>query len=85
MPQWVKRAVKYRDRGKCVCCGKDLSGVIDCEDESLAHYDHMVSLHLGGLNDICNIRLLCSDCNLTKSADSHTGITYKDWYDFGEI
>lgn len=85
IPQWVKRAVKYRDRGKCVCCGKDLSGIIDCEDESSVHYDHMVSLHSGGLNDICNIQLLCSDCNLTKSADSYTGITYKDWYDFGEI
>lgn len=85
IPQWVKRAVKYRDRGKCVCCGKDLSGIIDCEDESSVHYDHMVSLHSGGLNDLCNIQLLCSNCNLTKSADSYTGTTYKDWYDFGEI
>ena len=26
MPEWVKRAVFYRDRGRCVLCGKDLSG-----------------------------------------------------------
>lgn len=28
MPQWVKRAVFYRDRGKCVLCGNDLSGLL---------------------------------------------------------
>lgn len=84
IPQWVKRAVKYRDRGKCVCCGKDLSGLLDCEDNSSVHYDHMVSLRSGGLNDVCNIQLLCRKCNLKKSADSFTGITYQDWYDFEE-
>lgn len=82
IPNWVKRAVKYRDRGKCVCCGKDLSGTLDCEDEASVHYDHMVSLRSGGLNDVCNIQLLCSSCNLQKSADSYTGQSYKDWYDF---
>ena len=85
IPQWVKRAVKYRDRGRCVCCGKDLSGLIDCEDEASVHYDHMVSLNSGGMNDISNIQLLCSDCNLKKSSDSYTEITYKDWYDFDEM
>ena len=82
IPQWVKRAVKYRDRGKCVCCGKDLSGTLDCEDEASVHFDHMVSIHSGGLNDVCNIQLLCSNCNLQKSADSYTSQRYKDWYDF---
>lgn len=82
IPQWVKRAVKYRDRGKCVCCGKDLSGTLDCEDETSVHYDHMVSLHFGGLNDVCNIQLLCSSCNLHKSANSYTSQRYKDWYNF---
>lgn len=82
IPLWVKRAVKFRDRGRCICCGKDLSGLIDCEDENAVHYDHMVSLNEGGLNDVCNIQLLCRQCNLSKSSDSFTNTTYKDWYDF---
>lgn len=82
IPLWVKRAVKFRDRGRCVCCGKDLSGALDCEDENVVHYDHIVSLHEGGLNDVCNIQLLCRECNLSKSSDSYTNTTYKDWYDF---
>lgn len=84
IPQWVRRAVKYRDKGKCVCCGKDLSGILDCEDEASVHYDHMVSLCSGGLNDVCNIQLLCGNCNLKKSDDSFTSHRYKDWYDFEE-
>ena len=82
IPLWVKRAVKFRDRGRCVCCGKDLSGLIDCEDENAVHYDHMISLNDGGLNDVCNIQLLCCQCNLAKSSNSYTNTTYKDWYDF---
>lgn len=82
IPLWVKRAVRFRDRGRCVCCGKDLSGAFDCEDENAVHYDHIVSLHEGGLNDVCNIQLLCRDCNLSKSSASYTNTTYKDWYDF---
>ena len=81
IPQWVKRAVKYRDRGKCVCCRRDLSGELDCEDAALVHFDHMVSLHSGGLNDVSNIQLLCQKCNLEKSSDSYTSNIYKDWYD----
>jgi len=82
IPQWVKRAVKYRDRGKCVCCGVDLSGTLDCEDEALVHFDHIIPLREGGLNDVSNIQLLCQRCNLKKSTDSYTSNTYKDWYDF---
>ena len=82
IPSWVKRAVKYRDRGKCVCCGKDLSGLLDCEDENSVHYDHMISLREGGLNDVSNIQLMCRECNLSKSSDSYTFSKYKDWYDF---
>lgn len=84
IPAWVKRAVKYRDHGKCVCCGKDLSGILDCEDENSVHYDHIVSLHEGGLNDVSNIQLMCRVCNLAKSSGSYSGLIYKDWYDFTE-
>ena len=82
IPKWVKRAVKYRDRGKCVCCGKDLSGLLDCEDKRAVHFDHIVSLQEGGMNDVCNIQLLCDDCNTQKSVHSYTSQTYMDWYDF---
>lgn len=85
IPSWVKRAVKYRDRGKCVCCGKDLSGVLDCEDQNSIHYDHIVSLNDGGINDVSNIQLMCRNCNLHKSSNSYTNQTYKDWYDFDEV
>ena len=66
IPLWGKRAVKYRDGGKCACCGKDLSGILDCEDENSVHYDHILLLNCGGLNDISNIQLLCSVCNLKQ-------------------
>lgn len=82
IPKWVKNAVRYRDRNRCVCCGKDLSGGWDCEDEESVHFDHMVSLCAGGLNDLCNIQLLCSSCNIKKSDGSYTRQIYKDWYDF---
>lgn len=82
IPIWVKRAVRFRDRGRCVCCGADLSGHFDCEDEGAVHYDHIVSLHEGGLNDVSNIQLLCQKCNLSKSGESYTSTVYKDWYDF---
>lgn len=82
IPSWVKRAVKYRDRGRCVCCGRDLSGVLDCEDQNSIHYDHIVSLSDGGINDVSNIQLMCRSCNLHKSSNSFTMQTYKDWYDF---
>lgn len=82
IPNWVKRAVKYRDRGRCVCCGIDLSGSFDCEDEGAVHYDHIVSLHEGGINDVSNIQLMCRKCNLSKSGQSFTSTVYKDWYDF---
>ena len=84
IPAWVKRAVKFRDHGKCVCCGKDLSGILDCEDENSVHYDHIVSLHEGGLNDVSNSQLMCRKCNLSKSSDSYSSSNYKDWYDFSE-
>ena len=82
IPLWVKRAVHYRDRGRCVMCRKDLSGTFDCEDTGAVHYDHIISLHSGGLNDVCNIQLMCSSCNLEKSSGSYTSRIYKDWYDF---
>lgn len=82
IPQWVKRAIVYRDRGRCINCGKDLSGQFDVEDERGVHFDHIVPLHNGGINDVSNIQLLCQHCNTSKNASSFTSNKYKDWYDF---
>lgn len=81
IPQWVKRAVYYRDKGRCVLCGRDLSGLVDIVGEKQIHYDHMVPLEKGGINDISNMQLLCSNCNLVKGANSTTGNVYQNWYD----
>lgn len=82
IPAWVKRAVMHRERGKCAFCRSELSGLIDCEDTASVHYDHIVPLKEGGLNDVSNIQLLCRKCNLEKSAHIGTSEIYKDWYDF---
>ena len=45
-------------KGKCACCKIDLSKKF--------HRDHIYPLSLGGSNNIDNIQLLCSGCNLQK-------------------
>ncbi|PWQ98750.1 HNH endonuclease [Leucothrix arctica] len=76
IPKWVQRAVFFRDRGRCVLCDKDLSGLINLEN-----YDHIVPLARHGLNDISNIQLLCRECNNKKRAGSPTtSNTYQSWY-----
>lgn len=62
-PEWSKRAVIARDRGICANCGKNLVG----ELEDPYHFDHIVPLSKAGTNDLSNLQLLCSDCNLKKS------------------
>lgn len=79
MPEWVKRAVFFRDRGMCVSCKADLSGLLNIWSGS--HFDHIVPLAAGGLNDVTNIQLLCASCNLKKGAGSiFTTNVYEDWY-----
>ena len=82
IPVWVKRAVKYRDKGRCVICDKDLSGLLDIEDDNSVHYDHIISLNDNGLNDITNIQLMCHRCNLNKGDKSYTSTKYKYWYNY---
>ena len=79
IPVWVKRAVFFRDRGICIACNKDLTGLMNINNAK--HYDHIVPLALGGLNDITNIQLLCEKCNLKKSSnDIYTSSKYEHWY-----
>jgi hypothetical protein len=60
-PMWAKRAVFFRDRGKCVLCDKDVSGLVSLDN--IENYDHIVPLARWGLNDITNLQLLCVPCN----------------------
>jgi hypothetical protein len=79
VPSWVQRAVYFRDRGMCVLCTKDLSGVLAIGAEE--NYDHIVPLASGGLNDVTNIQLLCRDCNSKKQAgEPRTTNRYETWY-----
>lgn len=79
IPTWVKDAVFYRDRGRCVQCDKDLSGLISIR--SKINLDHIVPLAEGGLNDITNMQLLCEECNSSKSDKIvGTSYTYERWY-----
>lgn len=64
LPTWLKRGVFFRDRGRCIKCGKDLTGTIVTGED--LHYDHIVPLADGGANDPTNFQLLCKDCNLKK-------------------
>ena len=84
IPRWVQRAVFFRDRGRCVLCDKDLSGMINLEN--LENYDHIVPLARHGLNDVSNIQLLCKECNQLEKRDK-PGITsnkYQSWYAYDE-
>jgi hypothetical protein len=65
IPQRAKRAVFYRDRGRCTGCDVNLSWVLDSLPRE--QFDHVVPLAIGGLNDITNLQLLCEQCNKTKS------------------
>lgn len=78
-PMWARRAVFYRDRGRCTTCGADLSGLIDTL--SVGNYDHMMPLARGGLNDVTNLQLLCENCNSKKSDRVLTPSNrYRRWY-----
>lgn len=74
IPQWVKKAVFCRDRGRCVCCNKDLSGIYTKLNQS--NLDHIIPLNQYGANDPCNIQLMCEECNKSKQ-DKSQELEYK--------
>lgn len=83
-PRWVERAVFHRDRGKCAFCNKDLTSVYSVMEEKGIHYDHIVSLEQGGINDVSNLQLLCDKCNLSKSTSVKTSNIYQNWFDMSD-
>lgn len=79
IPSWAKKAVFYRDRGICVYCKKDLSGLLNISNKY--HIDHIVPLSKFGLNDISNLQLLCETCNTSKGCrNMDTSLDYERWY-----
>ncbi|MBF4984754.1 HNH endonuclease [Nonlabens mediterrranea] len=79
IPQWVKKAVYSRDKGRCIKCSIDLSGILSTDRRQ--NYDHIVPLNLFGVNDPTNIQLLCQSCNLTKSGNIiETTDLYAEWW-----
>jgi hypothetical protein len=79
VPTWCKRAIYFRDRGRCCFCNSDLSGSLSLISQE--HFDHIVPLAQGGLNDISNLQLLCSHCNIKKSDNEiRTSNYYESWY-----
>lgn len=80
IPEWVKRAALFRDKGRCVFCKRDLTGLYSLLEDNEKHFDHIVSLNEGGINDVCNIQLSCQDCNLKKSDSSKTSTLYQSAY-----
>ncbi|WP_165977118.1 HNH endonuclease [Nonomuraea diastatica] len=79
IPTWVKRAVFFREHGKCAMCGRDLSNLLDVLPSE--QFDHVVPLADGGLNDITNIQLLCQKCNIAKSDRAIIpGKRYRRWF-----
>ncbi len=64
IPKWAQRAVVARDRGRCAECGTDITN----ELRETPHVDHIIPLSQGGTNDLVNLQLLCSECNLSKGS-----------------
>jgi hypothetical protein len=77
-PARVRKAVFHRDRGHCVICGKDQSGLMD--SQVAPHLDHIVPLELGGLNDLSNMQLLCAECNGRKGDRISTSTLHRRIY-----
>ncbi|MCA6218837.1 HNH endonuclease [Ideonella sp. B7] len=79
-PSWARRAVFFRDRGRCVLCDRDLTGLLNIDN--VENYDHIVPLSSWGLNDITNLQLLCVPCNQHEKRDSApvTSGRYQSWY-----
>ncbi|MDT4288003.1 HNH endonuclease [Methylomonas sp. MO1] len=79
IPEWARRAVYFRDRGMCASCNTDLSGLVSVS--SVEHYDHIIPLAEGGINDVTNLQLLCQACNLSKGKRRlATSNKYQAWY-----
>jgi hypothetical protein len=79
-PSWLKKAVYFRENGRCTFCSVDLSGLLSTDRQ--IHLDHIVPLARFGINDPSNIQLLCQTCNLKKlMSEGATSTRYAPWWD----
>ena len=62
VPSTVRFDVLKRDR-KCVLCG----ATPEIDSDVRLHVDHIVPRSKGGSNEMSNLQVLCSECNLGKS------------------
>jgi hypothetical protein len=60
----LRYTVLKRDNFKCVLCGRSPALTLGLE----LHVDHDKPFSRGGKTEIANLRTLCKDCNLGKSA-----------------
>jgi 5-methylcytosine-specific restriction endonuclease McrA len=65
-PKWTHNIVKYRERGLCFYCNKNVANSITPNQEY--DIDHLVPLAKGGTNDATNLILSCPECNNKKRA-----------------
>ena len=78
-PAWARRAVFFREHGRCAHCRTDLSRLIDALPAR--DFDHIIPLAAGGLNDVTNLQLLCTSCNRSKGKKTVAPAThYRRWY-----
>jgi hypothetical protein len=79
IPVWCKKAVYFRDRGRCCFCYQDLTGTVSINSQE--HYDHIIPLAKGGVNDVANLQLLCNLCNFKKGdREVRTSSFYEKWF-----
>lgn len=63
----------------CADCSCDLSGVVSVSNED--HFDHIIPLAQGGINDVTNLQLLCKSCNLKEGSKLiPVSSKYEAWY-----
>jgi len=62
IPLGLRYKVLKKDKNKCVACGRNPK-----EDNVKLHIDHKIPYSLGGLTELSNLQVLCSDCNISKS------------------
>lgn len=79
IPIWTQKAVFHRDHGKCVFCGKDLTG--QYSHSNSVNYDHIIPLNKYGANDPCNLQLSCEQCNKSKLDNvKNPRYKYEPWW-----
>lgn len=66
----VRREVIEKYNATCVYCEKEGLKAPNADKNFRAAIDHIVSLHEGGSNELSNLQLLCTTCNVRKGTMS---------------